>query len=328
MSYDAHIRQYPAVKAFITSAYNDPEPISSFLKIAKLDKIKRHTLVDSPESADIILFVENSRYHFDSSFRALKNNYLVKKYPNKVFMYNPHDRPWFVLKGLYACIPQRLYNSNLIAATPYIETTNSFIRCDDDREPKYLFSFMGSLSSGIRKKIMKLTHPRGYLDDSKGESFGSHPISSKMQYANLLSDSKFVLCPRGFGPSSIRLFETMQAGRVPVIISDEWVSPPGLPWSDFSVFIPESSVDEIPRILEEEEVSWEAKAKLARRIWEENFAPDTLFHYCMNNLLTLKRSSRRDMDVYLRLNHAMAFLRYSFGKHVVKEIRSFLHFQK
>jgi len=325
MSYDAHIRQYPAAKVFITSAYNDPEPISSFLKIAKLDKIKRHTLVDNPETADIILFVENSRYHFDSSFRALKNNYLVKKYSNKVFMYNPHDRPWFVLKGLYACIPQRLYNSNLIAATPYIETTNAFIRCEVGTDPKYLFSFMGSLSSGVRKKIVKLTHPRGYLDDCKGESFGNHPVSSKMQYANLLSDSKFVLCPRGFGPSSIRLFETMQAGRVPVIISDEWVSPHGLPWSEFAVFIPESRVDDIPQILEEEEAKWEVKSKLARRVWEENFAPDTLFNYSINNLLTLKRSTGREMNVYLRLNHTMAFLRYCFGKHVVREIRSSLH---
>lgn len=325
MSYDANIRQYPAAKVYITSAYNDPEPITSFLENAKLDKIKKHTLVDNPESADIILFIENSRYHFDSSFRALKNNYLVKKYPNKVFMYNPHDRPWFVLKGLYACIPQRLHNRDLIAAAPYIETTNTFIRCDGDTNPKYLFSFMGSLSSHVRKKITKLKHPRAYLDDCKGESFGNHPLASKMHYADLLSDSKFVLCPRGFGPSSIRIFETLKAGRVPVIISDEWVSPRGLPWSDFTVFIPESRVDEIPQILEEEESKWEVKSKLARRVWEENFAPDTLFNYCINNLLTLKRSSKRDMNVYLRLNHTMAFLRYCFGKHIVKEIRSSLH---
>src|SRR5690606_14285038 len=126
---------------------------------------------------------------------------------------------------------------------------------------KYLFSFMGSISSGLRKKIINLTHSRAYLDDSSGESFGRHPLSSKMQYANLISDSKFVLCPKGFGPSSIRIFETMKAGRVPVIISDQWVGPPGLPWSDFSVFIPESRVDEIPMILEEEEAIWETKAK-------------------------------------------------------------------
>ena len=327
MSYDAHIRQYPAAKVFITSAYNDPEPISSFLEIAKLDKIKRHTLVDDPERADIILFIENSRYHFDPFFRALKRNYLVRMYPDKVYMYNPHDRPWFILKGLYACVPRRLYNSSLMAATPYIETTNSFIRCDNEVDPKYLFSFMGSISSGIRKKIMSLTHSRGYLDDCKGESFGRHPLSSKMHYANLLSESKFVLCPKGFGPSSIRIFETMKAGRVPVIISDEWVGPPGLPWSDFSVFIPENRVDEIPSILEKEEASWEAKAKLSRRIWEENFASDTLFHYSINSLLGLKRSSNKNMNVYLRLNHSVAFLKYSFGKHVVKELRSFLHFQ-
>lgn len=325
MSYDGNNRQYPAAKVLITSAYHDPEPLSSFLQFAKLDKIKRHVLVDDPEEADIILFVENSRYHFDPFFSLLKNNVLVRKYPDKVYMYNPHDRPWFVLKGLYACMPQKRYNRQLIAASPYFETTNTFIHCDFSMEPRFLFSFMGSLSSSVRKKIVKLDHPRGCVNDSYGESFGSHGVSSKMQYANLLSESKFVLCPRGFGPSSIRLFETLRAGRVPVIISDDWVSPRGLPWSEFAVFIPESKVSEIPQILELEEPGWETKARLARRVWEENFAPDTLFNYCINNLLMLKKSTGTDMNVYLRLSHTMAFLRYCFGKHVVSGIKSSLH---
>lgn len=325
MIYDENYRQYPAARVFITSAYNDPEPLTSFREIAKLDRIKKHVLVDSPEAADIILFIENSRYHFDPSFRILKNNILVKKYPNKVFMYNPHDRPWFVLRGLYACIPQRLHNSDLIAAAPYIETTNTFISCDFETSPSYLFSFVGSLSSNVRKRIVKLDHPRGYLDDCRGESFGSHPLASKRKYADMLSDSKFILCPKGFGPSSIRLFETMKAGRVPVIISDDWVSPGGLPWSSFAIFIPESRVEEIPQILEREEAKWEFKARLARQVWEENFAPDTLFNYCINNLLKLKKSTGSEMNLYLRFNHTMAFLRYCFGKHVVKEIRASLH---
>lgn len=325
MSYDERNRLYPAAKVFITSAYNDPEPISSFMQFARQDKVKRHVLVDSPEEADIILFVENSRYHFDPSFSVLKNNILVKKYGSKVFMYNPHDKPWFVLRGLYACMPQRRHNRELIAATPYFETTNAFIECDFSIKPRFLFSFMGSLSSPVRKKIVKLSHPRGCVNDSFGESFGNHGVSSKMQYANLFSESKFVLCPRGFGPSSIRLFEAMRAGRVPVIISDEWVSPGGLPWSEFAVFIPESRVDEIPELLEREEPDWERKAKLARQVWEENFAPDTLFNYSINNLLTLKKTTATDMNIYLRLSHTIAFLRYYFGKRVVQEIRSSLH---
>jgi hypothetical protein len=37
----------------------------------------------------------------------------------------------------------------------------------------------------------------------------------KLRYAELLIASKFVLCPRGNGASSIRLFESMQLGICP-----------------------------------------------------------------------------------------------------------------
>src|SRR2546423_4170060 len=36
--------------------------------------------------------------------------------------------------------------------------------------------------------------------------------------------SKFILCSRGVGTSSVRLFDTMRMGRVPVILSDQWLS--------------------------------------------------------------------------------------------------------
>jgi len=45
--------------------------------------------------------------------------------------------------------------------------------------------------------------------------------SYKQNYARLIANSKFVLCPQGVGPSSLRLFETLLMGRAPVIISDE-----------------------------------------------------------------------------------------------------------
>jgi hypothetical protein len=35
-------------------------------------------------------------------------------------------------------------------------------------------------------------------------------------------------CPAGIGPATYRLFEAMELGRVPVILSDEWVPRKGL----------------------------------------------------------------------------------------------------
>ena len=52
-----------------------------------------------------------------------------------------------------------------------------------------------------------------------------------------------MICPRGWGSSSIRLFEVMEMGRVPVIISDAWVNE-APKWADFSVRVSEADVFE------------------------------------------------------------------------------------
>ena len=92
-------------------------------------------------------------------------------------------------------------------------------------------------------------------------------------YWKLITDSKFVLCPRGFGASSIRTFEIMSAGRIPVVISDQWQRSPGIPWNDFCIFVAERDIRRIPKILQELEGDWQKKAKLAQEIYEELFAP-------------------------------------------------------
>jgi hypothetical protein len=44
--------------------------------------------------------------------------------------------------------------------------------------------------------------------------------SERQHYFERLTDSKFVLCPRGTGTTSSRFFETMHFGRIPILISD------------------------------------------------------------------------------------------------------------
>jgi hypothetical protein len=41
------------------------------------------------------------------------------------------------------------------------------------------------------------------------------------KYAEAIQDSQFVLCLAGNGPATYRYFETMEMGRVPVVLSDE-----------------------------------------------------------------------------------------------------------
>ncbi len=46
-----------------------------------------------------------------------------------------------------------------------------------------------------------------------------------LRYNQVLSDSVFSLCPEGAGPNSLRLWESLAIGSVPVVVADDWVPP-------------------------------------------------------------------------------------------------------
>lgn len=62
-----------------------------------------------------------------------------------------------------------------------------------------------------------------------------------VRYNEVLSDSVFALCPEGAGPNTIRLWEALAVGSVPVVVVEDWVWPtiPGddIAWSDAVVHV-------------------------------------------------------------------------------------------
>jgi hypothetical protein len=160
---------------------------------------------------------------------------------------------------------------------------------------------MGSIANArVRGDLAQLSHPRGFFQDSSDDF--DRLLHLKMsqrdrldyyrRYAELTKASKFVLCPRGIGASTIRLFETMRMGRVPVILSDEWVAPEGPAWDKFSLRVPEKDYAAVPRLLESREASAVAMGQLARREWEEWFSPEVAFHRVVEYCLTIKQRRR------------------------------------
>ena len=139
-----------------------------------------------------------------------------------------------------------------------------------------LFSFVGNVNNckAVRSTIMRLRHPRSILID---RSTGQRDADA--DYVQTIHRSKFVLAPRGFGPSSWRLFETMRAGRVPVIISDDWVPPRGLDWERFAVRVAERDVGAVPQRLEQLESRAVEMGRLARQAYLDNFSSSTAFDW-------------------------------------------------
>lgn len=273
---------------FATSAYPDAEPIESFLRLAFHGR--RHRLTANANDADAILFVENSRYHEDAFFSRLKCDALVQKHRERCFMYNEHDRPWCLLPGLYCSMPRRWFDNVRQRATRYIRLLNPVDTSPSD-QPDLLFSFLGNSQIPLRRQLLRLKSPRAIVEDTSffNAFFAKEQTNNLARYADVLRRSKFVLCPRGSGTSSIRLFETLRAGRIPIIISDQWVAPDGPDWSSCSVRVRERDISGIAQIASDLEPRWPGMSSAARQVWDDWFSDQVLFDRMGDALAAIKK---------------------------------------
>lgn len=104
--------------------------------------------------------------------------------------------------------------------------------------------------------------------------------------------STFCLCPRGWSPWTLRAYQGMMAGCIPVILADEIEFPYEnvLDWRNLTVKIPESEAErtmDILRALPQRAID-EKKAAIDevwRRVsWPEKGHPDDAFHHVMKEL--------------------------------------------
>ena len=128
------------------------------------------------------------------------------------------------------------------------------------------------------------------------------------EFRETLARSVFSLCPSGSGPNSIRLWESIGAGAIPVILSDDY-APPGdaALWQAAAVFCPETpeAVAALPERLAEIASSPERLTRMRhamRQIWLL-YGPDSFVHDIQ--LLALKLGTTPDAGDHL----APAFLR-------------------
>ena len=273
------------------SAYED------FVKSAALSQIKKHELVDNPDTADLIIFVETgAQGHHSEPIRA---HPYFKKYQEKCFIFACVDHFVPFLPGFYSSIEKRWYNTSRIRTGFYIggSGNNQIHAMPWQDDLPYLFSFLGTASNHpARQAILNLKHPRGYIKDTSGKVIATLVEGKKnkldtlyQNFVQIMQDSKFILCPRGAACSSLRLFETMRAGRVPVIISDSWTPPIGPDWDSFSLRIPEADVANIPQILEAHEPLAKEMAQKARKTWEEWYSEEVLFNTIVDGCLEIRK---------------------------------------
>lgn len=290
---------------------------------AAVDPFQKHRLTDDPAEADLILFAE-SHYAEDPYSLQVLLHPLYRRYPGKCFLYHDSDFALPLMRGVYPSILRRDYQPDRCRAGAYIARIirNSAIRHEPGTAGgKWLYTFFGENNSPVRAKLLAREHPRGMVRDTTGHRLWEVEPGAKLEaftgaYAQAILDSRFVLCPAGIGPSSYRLFETMEMGRVPVILSDEWVAPQGPRWSDFSLHLPESCLPDLESILAGHVPGQPGMARLAREEWLRWFDKPVCFHHLVESCLTLKNnpagpfSFSRACAGLARQAHRRNFLRF------------------
>ena len=157
------------------------------------------------------------------------------------------------------------------------------------KDRKYLTSFIGNYNpwylTDIRERIFKefSNKPDCYIikrDEWHYDKYVYKHIEvldkeKTEEFINVLKQSKFSLCPSGTGPNSIRLWESLSFGSIPVILADTYVLPKikGVEWDKYVIRWEESKIGELYEYLKtvpESEI--ECKSMLCVELFNTYFA--------------------------------------------------------
>lgn len=141
-------------------------------------------------------------------------------------------------------------------------------------QKKYIASFVGSYTHPIRSTMVEL------LKDKEGYYLSTRNHGLR-EYCEVIANSKYLLCPRGYGQSSFRIQEAIDFGAIPVYISDEFVFPYNMPTFPFGIVSrPEEDIAAAIEYVEQEGID-----KIVRACIDAN---RKLFTYagCKQEILT------------------------------------------
>ncbi len=107
---------------------------------------------------------------------------------------------------------------------------------------------------------------------------------SRSEFFDNMLDSDYTLCVRGAGNFSLRFYQTLMCGRIPLLVDTNGVLPgeESIPWDDYLVRVPEADLASLPERL----LAWHRRLnpelfrqrqQASRRLWEEHFSVPGFF---------------------------------------------------
>ncbi|HWZ51807.1 MAG TPA: exostosin family protein [Granulicella sp.] len=257
---------------------------AAMLQLAQQAEPRLHTLVEDPASADMILFVGGWKAYGE----GVADSPLPRLYPEKTFIYLDDDGFTPLLPGVYTNAERPGWWSGWLGSRAesqmFVDVLNPRIR-PMQVEKKYLFSFAGGSTSLLRKRLYRVRFGRPDVWVENTSNYYHWDPSQpgreerQRQYAERIASSHFGLCPRGASAGGLRLYEVMQMGVAPVVISDRLLLPEGPDWESFAIRVPERRIKQLDRILERHLGESEERGRLARAAYEQWFAPEVVFNH-------------------------------------------------
>ena len=207
------------------------------------------------------LYVEkNDEKEYEEIIKLfLKNLNFFNQQKNKHIFFLPGDG-----KDIYDCMK----DSIVFTVSPSLKTNGlplyytSPTICDKTTDITTCpidISFQGSLTThSIRPKsvneLYKIKNYSTFIEcNFEFMEFLHNKEYLRLTYKKSIERCKFVLCPRGRGSNSIRFYEALNFGKIPILISDDVKLPlmSKINYSEFSIKIPEKDVSKIENYIDE-----------------------------------------------------------------------------
>lgn len=149
--------------------------------------------------------------------------------------------------------------------------------------PAIMGSFIGSITHPIRANLMISLKDHGDYAFRTKRWTDSVSNQELMTFIEITSRSMFSFCPRGYGKSSFRLYESLQIGAIPVYIYDTpWIPfQDELDWSEFCVLVESHEIIMIDQKLMNLTRTPELISTMSKRgkeVWESHFSLPGLYN--------------------------------------------------
>ena len=214
----------------------------------------------------------------------LRNAYELAKNKNKRLVHLctgdvhpvilPNDKQIIVLNTSILWTPQKPINQHIIPPPDITDAYSHFLE-----NPGLSIGFVGQKNNG-REKICQ------YFLDSGLKTNIILRDNHKKEFEDNMNDNLFTLCYRGRGNFSVRFYETLMRGRIPIQINSSSIFPyeDEIDYSEVGIFIEEEDLGKVDleKLVKDYYYSKSANELLQiqknnRRIYEEYFHPDVYF---------------------------------------------------